>query len=206
MNPWSTGSIVGAPPAVKAVFTSSSTSARLAHETANSPSVCDAVSQTVFLVNVSKNDLSRSITYASSLTIMQAAFSSVNFTSYPKPSLEKNSIERFRSRTGRLTNSLRARKVAMGVSWSPAGDLRRSPRREHGRIAPTEIIDRSTKTSKPRGGASLELQGQTKARKQPLDVQEERQLGDVSLAELKHDQRPGGVTPRPIGLVLSVRR
>ena len=58
-------------------------------------------------MNVLKNGSVRSMTNASSLTTMQAALSSVNLGLNVKPSAEKNSIDLFRSRTGRLTNILR---------------------------------------------------------------------------------------------------
>jgi hypothetical protein len=47
------------------------------------------------------------MTYASSLTIMQAALSSLNFGLKWKPKVEKNSLDFFKSRTGRLTKSFR---------------------------------------------------------------------------------------------------
>src|SRR5262245_64506772 len=78
---------------------------------ANSPSVCVRVSQSCRLVNVLKNGWTSSITKASSPTIMQVAFSSVNRGSNAKPSLVKKSTERFRSRTGRLRNILRGEGV-----------------------------------------------------------------------------------------------
>src|SRR2546423_15328847 len=77
MKPWSIGSIAGFPPAATAVLTNWSTSARLLHESANSPSDCACVLQISFLVNVLKKGSVRSITNASSLTTMQAALSSV---------------------------------------------------------------------------------------------------------------------------------
>jgi hypothetical protein len=58
-------------------------------------------------VKVLKNGSQSSITNASSLTIMQAALSSVNCGSKANPSLPKNSFDRARSRTARLTKSLR---------------------------------------------------------------------------------------------------
>src|SRR5437762_6367847 len=45
--------------------------------------------------------------------IMQAALSSVNFGSNPKPSFVKKSIDLFRSRTARLTNIFRGLLSAM---------------------------------------------------------------------------------------------
>jgi hypothetical protein len=56
-----------------------------------------------FLVKVAKNDSTSSITLVLSLTIMQAAFSSVNIGLNAKPSTVKNSTVRSRSFTGRLT-------------------------------------------------------------------------------------------------------
>jgi hypothetical protein len=44
---------------------------------------------------------------------MHAAFSSVNFGLNPNPSVEKNSIDLSRSRTGRFTNILREPFVVM---------------------------------------------------------------------------------------------
>src|SRR2546427_13061731 len=74
---------------------------------ANSPSVCVRVSQSCRLVNVLKNGSTSSITKASSPTIMQVAFWSVNLGSNLKPSLVKKSTERFRSWTAGFTNILR---------------------------------------------------------------------------------------------------
>src|SRR5713101_7079714 len=99
-----------------AFLTISSTSALLSHDSANSPSVCLVVSHSSRLVNVLKKASARSITYASSLMIMQAASSSVNFGLNSKPSFEKNSIDFFKSRTARLTKSFRERSAAMVLS------------------------------------------------------------------------------------------
>src|SRR5262245_51402579 len=74
---------------------------------AKSPSVCVRVSQSCRFVNVLKNGSTSSITNASSPTIMQVAFSSVNLGSNVKPSLVKKSTDRLRSRTARFTNILR---------------------------------------------------------------------------------------------------
>src|SRR2546430_16416583 len=89
-----------------AFLTISSTSALLLQESAKRPSVYLVVSHSSRLVNVLKNGSGRSIAYASSLMIMQAAFSSVNLGLNSKPSFEKNSIDAFTSRTGRLTQGL----------------------------------------------------------------------------------------------------
>src|SRR5216684_1598356 len=97
-------------------LTISPTSALLSHDSANSPSVCLVVSHSSRLVNVLKKASARSITYASLLMIMQAALSSVNFGLNSKPSLEKNSIDFFKSRTARLTKSFRERSAAMVLS------------------------------------------------------------------------------------------
>src|SRR3990172_2815329 len=102
MKPWSTGSSAGAPPEASAVRTISSTSRRDSHEIASRASVCVAVSHVSLFVNVLKNRSVRSITNASLLTTMQAALSSVNCGLNSKPSLEKNSMDVFRSRTGRI--------------------------------------------------------------------------------------------------------
>src|SRR5713101_5159233 len=99
-----------------AFLTISSTSGLLSHDSANSPSVCLVVSHSSRLVNVLKKASARSITYASSLMIMQAALSSVNFGLNSKPSFEKNSIDFFKSRTARLTKSFRERLSAMVLS------------------------------------------------------------------------------------------
>jgi len=58
----------------------------------------------------------RSITKPSSLTIMQAAFSSVNCGLNPKPSLEKKFFDLCRSRTARLTKIFRESVDAMSCS------------------------------------------------------------------------------------------
>src|SRR5207248_7484775 len=139
MKPWSIGSIAGSPPAATAVLTNWSTSARLLHESAKSPSDCACVLQISFLVNVLKKGSVSSITNASSLTIMQAAFSSVNCGLNPNPSSRKNSIDRFRSRTARLTNSLRERLSAMCrlQQWSPLMD---SAARQNSSVAPDESV------------------------------------------------------------------
>src|SRR5713101_8586016 len=50
---------------------------------------------------------------------MQAALSSVNFGSNPKPSFVKNSIDFFRSRTARLTKIFRGLLSAMVFSFGP---------------------------------------------------------------------------------------
>src|SRR3990172_4832931 len=102
MKPWSTGSSAGAPPEASAVRTISSTSRRDSHEIASRASVWVAVSHVSRFVNVLKNRSVRSITNASLLTTMQAALSSVNCGLNSKPSLEKNSMDVFRSRTGRI--------------------------------------------------------------------------------------------------------
>nr|WP_244615938.1 hypothetical protein [Stackebrandtia albiflava] len=60
-----------------------------------------------FVVKVSKNDFTSSMTYASSPTTMQVAFSSVKFSSNPKPRPVKNVTDRSRSATGRLTKIAR---------------------------------------------------------------------------------------------------
>src|SRR5712692_7255834 len=99
-----------------AFLTISSTSALLLHDSATSPSVCLLVSHSSRLVNVLKKGSMRSIKYASSLMIMQAALSSVNFGLNSKPSFEKNSFDAFRFRTGRLTKSFRERRSAMVFS------------------------------------------------------------------------------------------
>src|SRR5438093_11121092 len=96
-----------------AFFTTSSTSARLPHDSASSPSVDFDVSQISRGVNFLKNGSVSSITNASSLTIMHAALSSVNFGLNVKPSAEKNSFDALRLRTARLTNILRDRVSAM---------------------------------------------------------------------------------------------
>src|SRR5437660_12581571 len=90
-----------------AFLTISSTSVLPLQDSANRPSVYLAVSHSSRLVNVLKNGPVRSIAYASSLMIMQAAFSSENLGLNSKPSFEKNSIDAFTSRTGRVTRSLR---------------------------------------------------------------------------------------------------
>src|SRR5439155_5401806 len=113
MKPWSCGSMACFPPAAMALSTMPSTSALLSHESAKSASVCFVVSQSSLLVNVLKNGSPRSMTYASSLMTMQAALSSVNCGSNPKPSFVKNSIDFFRSRTARLTNIFRGLLSAM---------------------------------------------------------------------------------------------
>src|SRR5205809_6223461 len=82
-----------------AFFTRSSTSAQLPHDSASSPSVAFDVSQISRRVNFLKNGSVSSITNASSLTIMHAALSSVNFGLNVKPSAEKNSFDALRSRT-----------------------------------------------------------------------------------------------------------
>jgi hypothetical protein len=69
--------------------------------------VCVRVSQSCRCVNVLKKRSTSSITNASSPTIMQVAFSSVNLGSNVKPSFVKKSTDRFRSWTGRFTNILR---------------------------------------------------------------------------------------------------
>src|SRR5262249_12350154 len=115
MTPWSCGSMACVPPAAVAVFTSSSTSARLLHESAKRPSAYVLVSHGAFRVNVRKKGSERSITYASSPTTMQAALSSVTCGLNEKPSVPKKSIDRFRSRTARLTNIFRERVAAMGL-------------------------------------------------------------------------------------------
>src|SRR3989454_12037660 len=90
-----------------AFLTISSTSALLLQESAKRPSVYLVVSHSSRLVKLLKNGSGRSIAYASSLMIMQAAFSPVNLGLNSKPSFEKNSIDAFTSRTGRVTKSLR---------------------------------------------------------------------------------------------------
>ena len=65
------------------------------------------VSASCFVVKSLKRGSTSSITKASSLTIMQVAFSSVKCGLKVKPSRVKNSTDRFRSRTGRLTKILR---------------------------------------------------------------------------------------------------
>src|SRR5262245_20342760 len=103
-----------------AFATSRSTSSRLPHDRANRPSVWRALSKSSRRVKVLKNGSVRSITNAFSLTIMQAAFSSVNFGLFSKPSFAKKAIDFVRSRTGRLTKIIRVRLDAMTVSfpWS----------------------------------------------------------------------------------------
>src|SRR5205807_6518223 len=74
---------------------------------ANRPSVCVLVSHRLRLVKLCQNGSLSSITNASSLITMHAAFSSVNCRLNSNPSWLKNAIDRFKSRTARLTNSLR---------------------------------------------------------------------------------------------------
>src|SRR5262245_55273059 len=118
MKPWSSGSMARFPPFARALFTISSTSARLEQESANKPSVCKRVSQISRFVNVLKNGSLRSITDASSFTIMQAALSSVNCGLNWKPSFPKKSIDRLRSWTAKLTNIFRELFVCMFISRS----------------------------------------------------------------------------------------
>src|SRR5207247_10613745 len=106
-----------------AFFTRSSTSARPPHDSASSPSVAFDVSQISRRVNFLKNGSVSSITNASSLTIMHAALSSVNFGLNVKPSAEKNSFDALRSRTATLTNILRDWVSAMTRSSSSVGLL-----------------------------------------------------------------------------------
>src|SRR5438132_7237360 len=102
-----------------AFLTISSTSTLLPQESANRPSVYLLVSHSSRLMNVLKNGSVRSIAQASSLMIMQAALSSVNRGLNSKPSFEKNSIDTFRSRTGRLTKSFRELRAAFFDAMGP---------------------------------------------------------------------------------------
>src|SRR5262249_50427291 len=113
MKPWSCGSIARVPPFASALLTNSSTSPRLAQDSANKPSVCDRVSQISRLVNVLKNGSLRSMTEASSFTITQAALSSVNCGLNLEAKLSKEIIDRFRSWTAKLTNIFRELFVRM---------------------------------------------------------------------------------------------
>src|SRR5438477_4939217 len=122
-----------------AFLTISSTSALLLQESANRPSVYLVVSHNSRLVKLLKKGSVRSIAYASSLMIMQAAFSSVNLGLNSKPSFEKNSIDAFRSRTGRLTNSFRELRAMF------------SPRSWGGREGQCEAAHRATR-GPPRAG------------------------------------------------------
>src|SRR5437879_7193768 len=132
MKPWSCASMACFPPAATAFFTISSTSARLSHESAKSPSVCLVVSQSSCLVNVLKKGSPRSMTKASSLMIMQAALSSVNFGLNSKPSFVKKFIDFFRSRTARLTKSFRERFSAMIPPWVEKSLFTWAPYRKDG--------------------------------------------------------------------------
>lgn len=72
------------------------------------------------MVKVLKNGSVSSITNASSLTIMQAALSTVNLGSNSKPSAEKNAIDAFRSRAARLTKIFRDCPSLMGPPFPRA--------------------------------------------------------------------------------------
>src|ERR1051325_8985336 len=110
MKSWSIGSFACAPPAATALLTISSTSARLPHDSARNASVFREGSHGPFVANERKNGSVRSMQNALSLTTMQAALSSVNFGLKVNPRREKKSIDFFRSRTARLTKSLRIRR------------------------------------------------------------------------------------------------
>ena len=103
MKPRSLGSAYSLAPAASALATKVSTSARVSTEMASRVSVTACASAMGFRVNVAKKDSTSSITLVLSLTIMQVAFSSVNFGSNEKPSAAKKSTVRPRSFTGRLT-------------------------------------------------------------------------------------------------------
>src|ERR1700704_1604476 len=120
MNPRSTASIAGLPPAPMARFTKSSTSARLVQARATKPSLCEPVLQISRVVNVLKKGSLNSITQASVLTTMQAALSSVNSGLNVKPSLVKNAIERFTSRTARFRNIFRLELLTILAAFTPS--------------------------------------------------------------------------------------
>src|SRR5919201_1016103 len=175
------GSIATFPPAATAVFTSWSTSDRLLHESANSPSDCDCVLQISLRVNVLKKGSVSSITNASSLTTMQAAFSSVNCGLNAKPSLRKKSIERFRSRTARLTNSLRERLSGMcglqemvSSPWTPR-------RAENHRSRPASTT----------AEGSGELCRQSESGEELLGIEERGPARNLICRQLQHDHGPG---------------
>src|SRR5262249_22591265 len=96
-----------------AFFTSSSTSVRLGHENARSPSVYRLVSQTSRFVKLLKNGWVRGMEKAASPKIMQAAFASVNFGLKEKARAEEKAFDFSRSPTGKVTEILRARVSAM---------------------------------------------------------------------------------------------
>src|SRR6266852_2038343 len=126
-----------------ALLTISFTSARLLHDSATSASVSLVVSHSSRLVNVLKKGSVRSIAYASSLMIMQAALLSVNFGLNSKPSFEKNSIDFFRSRTGRLRKIFRERLSAI-ASLLRLGVL------QHARAAALHLMARKGRTARSR--------------------------------------------------------
>jgi hypothetical protein len=107
MKPWSCASTACAPPAATAFFTISSTSERLFTLIANIAFVSDRASPIARLLKSANLSFVRSMKYASSPMSMQVAVASVNCGLKLKPSASKNSIERWRSFTGMLTNSLR---------------------------------------------------------------------------------------------------
>src|SRR5947209_11677195 len=102
--------------------------------------------------------------------IMQAALSSVNFGLNSKPSLEKNSIDFFRSRTARLTKSLR--EPAMCPPWMRPG---------LGPPGAVKIIGRRLRR---------EGSGQAEQREQPLGVEERVPARDALARQLEDDERP----------------
>jgi endonuclease-3 len=112
MKPWSCGSIALAARGDR-LRDSASTSARQ-RTRSSSASVCVLLSQICFFVKSAKRFATSSITNASSETIMQVAVPSVKFGLNVKPSSVKNSTDRGRSRTARLTKSLREIGVAIG--------------------------------------------------------------------------------------------
>src|SRR4051812_40367630 len=124
-----------------------------------------------FFVKVLKNGSVRSITNASSLTIMQAALPSVNWALKPKPSLRKKSIERCRSRTARLTKSLRDGVCAMAASETVSDPIDCPGRHESS--VPSRELERQSEEREKRGG-----------------IQERRPAGDLLAGDLEHDERP----------------
>src|SRR5918992_76712 len=116
MKPWSTGSLEARPPAVSALCTSWSTSSLLSADSAKIASVCVVASHSFLFVKSLNRSSTSSMTKASSLTIMQVACSSVKRGSNLKPSLVKNSTDRSRSSTARLTKIFRCVSLAIDPS------------------------------------------------------------------------------------------
>jgi hypothetical protein len=107
MKPWSIGSRALVAPTSRALSAKASTSARSSADTQMIASVALLASTTCLSVKSAKRGSTRSITYASSLTFMPDAVSSVIRGSNSNPSEPKNFFDASRSLTGTFTKIMR---------------------------------------------------------------------------------------------------